>query len=131
MKLEEIETLYREIKNCFPCNTIRKNYFLAACKHYSPTVDVETLSNETPYGGLIGIGDSSLERLFNFCKVLRLHAALHDASGCIFERERKGPGYCYVFPIIRTKCCFAGHLTGILFCLLKKLTCIHFKSMEI
>ena len=99
MKLEEIESLYREIKI----------YFLAACKHYSPTVDVETLSNETPYGGLIGIGDSSLERLFNFSKVLRLHAALHDASGCIFERERKGPGYCYVFPIIRTKCCFAGH----------------------
>ena len=51
-----------------------------------------------PYGGLIGIDNSSLDKYFKSYKILRLHAFLHDASGFVFEYSEKGPGYSYVLP---------------------------------
>ena len=38
-----------------------------------------------PYGGLIGIDNSSLDKDLNDSKILRLHAILHDAAGFSHE----------------------------------------------
>ena len=49
---------------------------------------------EFPFGGLIGYGDSHLDKIFRFSKVFRLHSILHDAAGAIYLHNGKGPGYC-------------------------------------
>ena len=62
-------------------NSMRKNYFLAACYLISPSVDINEIDSHSPFGGLIGVGDSCLDSLLNKFKILRLHAILHDAAG--------------------------------------------------
>ena len=62
---------------------MRKNYFLAACYLISPSVDIIEIDSHSPFGGLIGVGDSCLDSLLNKFKILRLHAILHDAAGFI------------------------------------------------
>ena len=64
-----------------------------------------------PYGGIIGIDNSSVDKYLKISKVLRLHAILHDAGGFIYERYSS-----YMLPW-KSSNCFSGHLSGILFCL--------------
>ena len=52
-------------------------------------------------------------------KFLRIHAILHDAAGCLQEKNHTGPGYTYVLPC-PIKNCYLGHVTGIAFCLFLK-----------
>ena len=61
----------------------RQLYFVAACSLLDPEVDGEIALKFRPYGGFIGIDNSRLDPLLKRSKVLRLHAALHDAAGFI------------------------------------------------
>ena len=86
-----------------------------------PEVDGEIALKFRPYGGFIGIDNSRLDPLLKPSKVLRLHAALHDATGIIKDCRNKGPGYVYAFRYSPVNNCLFGHLTGILFILSVKI----------
>lgn len=108
-----------EIRLALQCNDAtldcRKACFLAACLCIDPTIGIDCAEKLRPYGGLIGVDNSRLDHYLNSSKILRLHAALHDAAGFAKEYSDTGPGYVYAVacPI---RSCLAGHLTGILFC---------------
>ena len=117
--LKNIHEIYLEIKNNYPKYGERFLYFLAACQYLDPDIDLEATLKLRPYGGLIGIDNSSLDNFFKSFKLLRLHAILHDASGFIAEYSRKGPGYSYVLPCPITNE-YLGQITGLAFCLFVK-----------
>ena len=114
--LINIREIYLEIKNNYPKYGERFRYFLAACQYLDPDIDLEAILKLCPYGGLIGIDNSSLDNYFKWFKILRLHAILHDASGFIEEYSCKVPGYSYVLPCPITNE-YLGHMTGLAFCL--------------
>lgn len=121
--LLHINANYAFLQRYFAENTNRKNYFLAACAHIYPKVDLEIVNDVTPYGGIIGVNNSSLDCYLKHFKIFRLHAILHDAAGYMKTVYNKGPGYSYVLPM-RWNCCFIGHLSGLPFCIFIK----YFKS---
>ena len=72
------------------------------------------------FGGLIGYGNSYLDSVFQYSKVFRLHAILHDIAGAVRSHSGKGHGYCYMIGR-GPNFCLVGHVTGLLFCLYVKL----------
>ena len=64
----------------YPENTNRRIYFLAACSlfFFSITNDINYVVaiKLRPYGGLIGIENSSLDKYLSDSKILRMHAIL-------------------------------------------------------
>ena len=112
----EVLQIYNEVKRRYPNNSDRTCLFLAVCIHIYSDVDVEELSIDCEYGGIIGVGNSCLEKWFNWAKPICVHAAFHDACGHMRTRYNKGPGYVYVikFPL---NSCLLGHITGIAFCI--------------
>ena len=117
--LKSIHETYKEIEKEYSQYGERFLYFLAACLHLDPEIDLDIALKLRPYGGLIGIDNSALDKYFKSFKVLRLHAILHDASGFVYEYSEKGPGYSYVLPCSVTNE-YLGHVTGIAFCLYVK-----------
>ena len=95
----------------------RQLYFVAACSLLNPEVDGEIALKFRPYGGSIGIDNSKLDPLLKRSKVLRLHAALHDAALFSKHCKNKSPGYVYAFRYSPINNFLFGHLTGILFIL--------------
>ena len=78
------------------------------------------MDQKFPFSGLIGYANSSLDSVFRYSKVFRLHARLHNAAGAVRAHSGKGPGYCYM--IGRGSCfCLLGHVTGQFFCLYVKI----------
>ena len=65
MNIEEIVEFGKEISHLFVGNTKRKNYFLAVCRSFDKKVDLDEINREVPFGGLIGVDDSKLERDFS------------------------------------------------------------------
>ena len=53
--LKIIYEIYLEIKNNYPEYGERFLYFLAACQHLDPDIDLEATLKLRPCGGLIGI----------------------------------------------------------------------------
>ena len=100
---------------------IRTQWFLAACRKFKPDIDLHQALQDCPHGGIIGIGDSKLDRLFRRSKVFRLHAILHDAAGYVRAKYGCGPGYLYMLDNCPINCCFLGHLSGLVYCLYLKL----------
>ena len=84
------------------CNILNKD------ENYD-VVDISCLARD---GGKIGIGDSWLNVFLKFSKVLRVHAAFHDAFGFMKTQFNVGPGYCYLFPCLPNNC-LLGHISGI------------------
>ena len=123
--LQIIYEIYLTVKKIYPENSDRRNYFLAACSLFffssKNDLNYDVAIKLRPYGGLIGIDDSSLDKYLKDSKILRLHAILHDAAGFVDEVYNTGPTYCYILP---WKCnsSLIGHLSGITFCLFVKLT---------
>ena len=115
-----IHKIFKQIEKTFPGNSKRKNYFLAACLHFDPNINLQTASKLRPYGGLIGIDNSSWEDRLKEPKILRLHAVLHDAAGFVHDLSQMGPGYTYALPC-PVNSCYLGHASGIFFCYLLKL----------
>ena len=106
---------FPQFQYLFPENTIRKNYFLAACFHIDNTVDYMFINTHCPHGGIIGIDNSRLEIILGNYKLLRLHAILHDACGYMKTNHEVGPGYIYTLSCALNSC-FLGHISGITFC---------------
>ena len=122
--LEIIHETNLSLQKIYPDNSVRRHYFLAACSLFNGSTDFDfyIAMKLRPYGVLIGIDNPSMDRFLKDSKILRLHAILHDAAGYIQEyyRQRQGPGYAYMLPCdINSP--FAGHITGIAFCLYTKL----------
>lgn len=92
--------------------------FLIVCKMLCPELDVTIVSAEHPHGGKIGIGNSYLNCVFRYSKILRLHAAFHDAFGLTRRLYNIGPGYGYASPIALPNICFLGHISGLMFWLM-------------
>lgn len=116
----EIEKRTDLICCLFPENTLRKNYFISACKYIDSSVNLCDINTSCEYGGIIGIGDSCLDYFFKGSKLLRLHAILHDAHGFMKCEYGTGPGYVYAFPFPVSNC-LLGHLSGLLFCIRLKI----------
>ena len=92
---------------------------MAACQYLLPDLDLDMAMKMRPYGGLIGIDNSSLEKYFKSYNILSLHAILLDPSGFVFEYSKNERDYSYVqtCPVTND---YAGHLTGLAFCLYVK-----------
>ena len=116
--LNKIHENYLSVSSKYPNNSVRLNYFLATSEYFSEIqgFDFDIALKLRPYGGIIGIDNSSVDKYLEISKVLRLHAILHDAGGFIYEIYNQGPGYSYMLPW-KSSNCFSGHLSGILFCL--------------
>ena len=57
--LKNIHDIFLEIKKYYPKYGERFLYFLAACQYLDPDIDLEVTLKLRPYGGLIGIDNSS------------------------------------------------------------------------
>ena len=68
-------------------NSVKLKYFLAASGNFSELkcFDHDTALMLRPYGGLIGIDNSSLDKYLKRSKILRLHPILHDAGAFLYE----------------------------------------------
>ena len=89
LDLKSFHELYLEVKKEYSGYSERYLYFLATCFYLDPDLDLDIALKLRPYGGLIGIGNSTLGKLFKAYKILRSHAILHDGSGFVFEHSEK------------------------------------------
>ena len=89
---------------------MRLNYFLAENEYFSELdcFNQYIALKLRPYGGLIGIDNSSLDKFLRVTKILRLHAILHDSGGFMYEIYNQGHTYC-MLPWKNSNC-FSGHL---------------------
>ena len=121
--LKLILKIYTSLKQTYPDNFNRRNYFLAACSLFfvsSDNLNYDILIKLRPYGGLLGIDNSSLDKYLKNCKILRLHAILRNAARFIHKIYQQVPTYCYMLPRYCNNS-LLGHLSGIAFCLFIKL----------
>ena len=106
--------------NCiFFHNCTRQNVFPSACFYWHGTISLREVGQKFLHGGKIGYGDSYLDSVLRYSKVLRLHAVLHYAAAAVRLQTGKGPGYCCMIGR-GPNCCLLGHVTGLLFCLYVK-----------
>ena len=63
MNIEEIAEFEKDISQRFVRNTKKKNYVLAVCRSFDKNADLDKINREDTFGGLIGVGDSKLEKL--------------------------------------------------------------------
>ena len=112
--------LYPGLKRSFEHNSVRKNLFLNACFCWDSRFSLREIDQNFNFGGTIGYGDSYLDSVFRYSKVIRLHALLHDAAGAVRLQTGKGPGYCYMIGR-GPNCCLLGQVTGLLLCLYVKI----------
>ena len=149
MLVDNLQSNYLLVLDKYPDNTKRKNYFLAACKtyiHHDPesnemTTDeiwdtIDQMNISSPYGGLIGRGDSKADKIFGFLKHVRLHAVLHDAAGQLRTFHDIGPGYPYACCCsCCCSCCpkspYVGHVSGLLYCTWVKWWCKSYQELEL
>ena len=108
MNNEEIAEFEKEISQRIVGNTKRKNYFLAVCRIFDKNADPDKINREVPFGGLIEVGDSKLEKILNWSKVFRLHATFHDTMGYLKIILNFGPGYCFMVPFLNSKLNFVS-----------------------
>ena len=117
--IKSIHENYLFLKENYPDYGKRFVYFQATCLHLDPNIDLDIALKLRPYGGIIGIDNSSLDKYFKSFKILRLQAILHDAAGFVYELSENGPGYSYVLPCPVTNE-YLGHVTCLAFCLYVK-----------
>ena len=68
--------LYPGLKMTFEHNSVRKNLFLSACFCWNSSFSLHEMDQKVKFVGLIGYGNSCLDSVFRYSKVLRLHAIL-------------------------------------------------------
>ena len=83
--LMSIQETYKETKKEYSQYGERFVYFLATCLHLDPEIDLDISLKLRPFGGLIDIDNSALDKYFKSIKILRMHAIRHDASGFVYE----------------------------------------------
>ena len=111
--------LHSVFKMSFKHNSVRKNLFLSTCFCWDSGLSLRRMDQKFKFGGLIGYGNSHLDSVFRYSKVVRLHEKLHDAAGGVRWHSGEGSGYCYLTGR-RPNSCLLGHVTGLLFCLYVK-----------
>ena len=84
---------YPGLKMSFDYNSVRKNLFLSTCFCWDSRLSFHEMDQKLKFGGLIVNGNSYLDSVFCYSKVLRLHAILHDAAGAVRSHSDKGRGY--------------------------------------
>ena len=112
--------LFPGLKMSFKHNSVRKNLFLCACFCWDSRLSLREMDQKNLFGGTLGFGDSYLDSVFRYSKVIRPHAVLHDAAGAVRLQTDKGHGYRYMIGR-GPNCCLLGHVTGPLFCLSVKI----------
>ena len=114
--LNKIHKNYISFSSTYPNNRVGLSYFLITCVYFSEIegFDFDIALNLRPYGGIIGIDKSSVDKYLKISKVLRLHAILNDPVGFVYEIDNQGPGYSFMLPW-KSSNCFGGHLSGISF----------------
>lgn len=117
MDLHTLEKHFQLVRRICPTNKTRTNYFIAACKLLDHGVIISNVESDRPFGGLIGVDNSYLDRIFGRFKIFRLHAILHDAAGYMKEVNDIGPGYCYAIRKCPINSCILGHITGLSYCI--------------
>ena len=60
--LKDIHKIYKELKNDYTQYGERFLYFSATCQYMDPDLDFDIAMKMKPYGGLIGIDSSSLDK---------------------------------------------------------------------
>ena len=79
------------------------------------------IDRDRPFGGIIGRGNSCLDRVLSWSKIMRLHAIVHDSHGYLKSEYGIGPGYSYVINLPWNSC-LLGHVSGVAYLLKFKLT---------
>ena len=97
----------------------QKTLFQSACFIRNDRDSLWEIDQKIPLGWLIGYENSYLDSLLCYWKVFRLHAFPNDAAGANRPHTCKRPGSCYIWT--RSKFLLLGHVTGLLFCLYKKI----------
>ena len=64
LDLKSIQETYKEIEKEYSQYGKRLLYFLATCLHLDADLDLDIALKLRPYGGLIGIDNSSLDKYF-------------------------------------------------------------------
>ena len=117
--LMSIFRLYPGLKMAIENNRACKNLLLSVCFCWDSRLSLREMDQKYKIGGNIGYGNSCLDFVFRYSKVIRVHAILHDAAGAVRSHSGKGPGYCYTIGR-GPNSCLLGHVTGLLFCLYVK-----------
>ena len=83
----KIHKFYLSVSSLYPNNSVGLNYFLATSEYFSEIegFDFDIALRLRPYGGVIGIDNSFVDKYLKISKVLHLHAILQDAGGFIYE----------------------------------------------
>lgn len=119
MDLTKVSKNIKIINIIFPQNSIRKNYFLAACLSLDSSLSYDNMifiNDDCRYGGIIGIDNSNLDKFLSWLKIIRIHAIFHDAAGYMRTKHGVGPGYCYMFSKFPVNSCYLGHVSGLVYC---------------
>ena len=111
---------YLSLKVPFRHSSARKNLFLSACYIWNDKVALREMDQKLPFGELIGYGKAYWDSISCYSKVFRLHAILHDAAGSVRSHIGKLPGDYYMIAQ-GPNFCLLAHLTGLIFCLSKKI----------
>ena len=116
--LKRIHQLKQAVKKEFSGCSERYLYFLATCFYLDPYLDLDIALQFRDHGRLIGIDNSTLDKHFDSCKILRFRFLLFCMTlpVFVFEHSGKGPNYSHVLPCPATNE-YRGHATGIVFCL--------------
>lgn len=130
MDLHLIGINFRSVRDLFPQNSLRKNYFLASCLTLDKGVNLPFINEDCRYGGTIGMGDSYLDNVLKHFKIIRLHAILHDSTGYMKQKFGIGPGYCYNLSNCPINCCFLGHVSGLIYCMYMKVFSTEFQEID-
>ena len=123
-----IHEFYTPLKQTYPDNSNRQNYFLAACSLFflcSDYINYNIFFQLRPYGDLSGIDKTSLDKYLKNSQCLQLRVVLHDAAVYIKNSTTKRAHVLLKVPW-NCKNSLLGHLGGII--KLKKLEFYHLQE---
>ena len=119
---EALENKLNLVNYILPKIIRRKNAILAVCYSLNKDISLHEINELALYGGLIGPGNSGLDKFLNRFNLFRLHAIFHDAFVLMKSNYDVGPGYVDALsqkPIFASSM-LLGHLTGLLYWFLLK-----------
>ena len=120
---EQLENNSQLTNYLFPKNSQHKKSFLAVCWCLNKEFNLHDINELAPFVGLIGPGESLMDKWLKHFGLFWLHAIFHDAFGFMRSKFGVGPGYVYTpsqKPIFANNM-FFGHNTGLAFWFHQKL----------
>ena len=124
LNIKKTAALVKEISKLFIANCEKEKKILAACQRSDKSKDLDKINREALFGGLIEVDDSKLKKLLKWSKISRSHATFHDAAGYLKKIVKLGLGYCYKYHFDNyiLNICFLGHIAGLAYCCLSKMS---------